>query len=268
MKQFAVIGNPIAHSKSPAIHTAFAAQFDIHLSYIKLLAGKGQFLPIATGFFERGTGANITVPFKEEALHFADELSQDAQLAGAVNTLSRQGGVIKGDNTDGIGLVRDICNNHGFDFTGKKVLIIGAGGAARGVILPIARENPASISIANRTHAKAVTLADQFSDYTSIDAVPFAELSQPFDLVINATAASLTGQSLNLNDNIFNSETVAYDMMYARQATPFMQFAGSCGATAIDGLGMLVEQAAKSFAIWHGIMPETAGVITKIRATL
>ncbi len=268
MKQFAVIGNPIAHSKSPAIHTAFAAQFDIHLSYIKLLAGKGQFSPIATGFFERGTGANITVPFKEEALRFADELSQEARIAGAVNTLSRQGGVIKGDNTDGIGLVRDICNNHGFDFTGKKVLIIGAGGAARGVILPLAGENPTSISITNRTYAKAVALAEHFSDYTSIDAIPLAELSQPFDIVINATAASLTGQHLTLSSDIFNSGTIAYDMMYARQATPFMQFADSCGATAVDGLGMLVEQAAKSFAIWHGIMPETADVITKIRATL
>lgn len=268
MKKFAVIGNPIAHSKSPEIHAAFAAQFDINLRYTKLLANEGKFAPTAVSFFERGAGANVTVPFKEDALRFAEELSQDAELAGAVNTLSRQGGIIKGDNTDGIGLVRDIRDNYQYPFTDKTVLIIGAGGAARGVILPIARENPTSITIANRTHDKAAALVKQFNHYATISALTFEQLSQPFNIIINATSASLTGQHLPLNCQVFSPDTLAYDMMYASEATPFMQLASACGATAVDGLGMLVEQAAKSFEIWHGILPETRSVIANLRRNL
>lgn len=268
MKQFAVIGNPIAHSKSPEIHAAFAAQFDIALHYAKLLADEGKFIPTATQFFERGSGANVTVPFKEEALKFADELSQDAQLAGAVNTLSRQDGSIKGDNTDGIGLVTDIQHNHGCTLVGKKVLIIGAGGAARGVILPIAREHPASITLANRTHSKATELAANFSEYGSIESIELSQLSTPYDIVINATSASLSGQGLELASDIFHSETLAYDMMYASQPSAFMQLANNNDANAVDGLGMLVEQAAKSFEIWHGILPETTKVIKNLRIQL
>lgn len=267
MKQFAVIGNPIAHSKSPEIHTAFAAQFDIDLSYIKLRADEGKFAPVATGFFERGAGANVTVPFKADALRFADDLSEEARLAGAVNTLSRQGGMIKGDNTDGIGLVTDIQNNHGCAFVNKSVLIIGAGGAARGVMLPIAKANPASITVVNRTHSKAQALAEQFTPYIKIIACPSAALSEPYDIIINATSASLSGEGLNVPDGIFGKQTFAYDMMYGQAPTLFMKTAEAKQALVADGLGMLVEQAAKSFEIWHGILPETRSVMDHIRNT-
>lgn len=268
MKQFAVIGNPISHSKSPEIHTAFAAQLMIELNYIKLLADEGQFATTAQAFFEHGIGANVTVPFKEEAMQFADTLSEDARLAGAVNTLAKKNGQIIGDNTDGIGLVRDIRDNHGYSLSDKRILIIGAGGAARGVILPIARETPASITIANRTHEKATLLAKQFNALTNITARPLTELNQPFDIIINATSTSLSGETLNLNPAIFHSAGLAYDMMYGNHPTAFMQLAEKYGTNAVDGLGMLVEQAAQSFQIWHGTRPETTGVIKKIRAQL
>lgn len=268
MKQFAVFGNPIAHSKSPEIHHAFAEQFDIDLTYQKMLVSEGKFAAFAAGFFERGAGANVTVPFKEDALRFADELSDDAKLAGAVNTLSRQGGMIVGDNTDGVGLVRDICHNHGQPMTGKKVLIIGAGGAARGVILPITRENPHSITLVNRTLEKAVKLAEQLMAYAEITPCAFDELNTAFDIVINATSASLSGQQLPMPAEVISHETFVYDMMYAAEPTPFMQLAEQHGATTADGLGMLVEQAAKSFEIWYGVMPETRGVIADIRNQL
>lgn len=268
MKQFAVFGNPIAHSKSPDIHRAFAEQFDIDLSYEKVLVSEGKFTAFATGFFERGAGANVTVPFKEDALRFTDKLSEDAKLAGAVNTLSRQRGVIVGDNTDGVGLVKDIRDNHAQTFTGKNVLIIGAGGAARGVILPIARENPQSITLVNRTITKAEQLAEQFLPHVAVTTSPFEKLEQPFDIIINATSASLSGQQLPLTPVVIDANTFAYDMMYGAEPTPFMQFAEKHGATTADGLGMLVEQAAKSFEIWHGVMPETHGVITEIRDKL
>lgn len=268
MKYFAVIGNPITHSKSPDIHAAFAAQFDIDLSYIKLLGNTGDFAATADNFFERGTGANVTLPFKEDALRFADKLSEDAKLAGAVNTLSWQNGIIKGDNTDGVGLVTDIQRNHGCELAGKKVLIIGAGGAARGVILPIARQQAASITIANRTHTKALDLAKQFAEFAPATAAEMASLQLTYDVVINATSASLAGVEINLPKSIFGEQTLAYDMMYAHEPTPFMQFARANGTTVADGLGMLVEQAAKSFEIWHGVFPETRGVITDIRHQL
>lgn len=268
MKQFAVFGNPIAHSKSPEIHQAFAEQFNIDLSYQKILVSEGEFTHFATDFFEYGSGANVTVPFKEDALQFADELSHDAKLAGAVNTLSRQGNKIIGDNTDGIGLVRDIRDNHGISFTDKNVLIIGAGGASRGVILPIARENPQSITLVNRTVEKAVKLAEYFAHYVAITACSFDEVRSSFDMVINATSASLSGQPLPLSAELIRNETFAYDMMYGVEPTPFMQFTEKYGATTADGLGMLVEQAAQSFEIWHGIKPNTAVVTEHIRAEL
>lgn len=268
MKLFSVIGNPIAHSKSPEIHVAFAAQFDIAIDYRRLLAEVGKFNATALHFFERGSGANVTLPFKEDALNFADELSPVAQAAGAVNTLSRQGGIIKGDNTDGIGLVRDIQENYGVSLRDKSVLIVGAGGAARGVLLPIISEKPASLSLVNRTEAKAQALAEQFADQLPIAVETFATLSQPFDIVINATSASLSGNELPLPTEIFSVDTLAYDMMYGKYPTAFMQSAADCGATAVDGLGMLVEQAAKSFEIWHGVVPETPSVIKMLRQQL
>ncbi len=271
MKKFAVIGNPIQHSKSPEIHRAFAAQFDIDLSYERLQAEIDEFAPTATQFFASGSGANVTVPFKEAALRFADELSDCARVAGAVNTLSKQDGVITGDNTDGIGLVKDIRDNHAVSFRNKTVLIIGAGGAARGVLLPIAQEKPHSIYIVNRTPAKAQDVARAFLPHGSIYPLSFETLNAvttPFDIIINATSASLSGEALNLSEKIFGQETLAYDMMYGKTPSTFMQFASQSGAVALDGLGMLVEQAAESFAIWHGVMPKTQEVIEKIRENL
>lgn len=266
MKQFAVIGNPIAHSKSPEIHSAFAAQFGITLQYERLLANIGQFDLFAHNFFEYGVGANVTVPFKEDALKFADELSDEARLAGAVNTLLRQNNLIKGDNTDGIGLVRDIRDNHNVSLTNQKILLLGAGGAAKGVVLPIAREKPHSITIANRTPQKAEQLARQFTDYTNTIATSFEALTTPFDIIINATSASLSGQKLPLNPALFTNQTFAYDMMYGAKPTAFMQLAQSQGSKAVDGLGMLVEQAAKSFEIWHQVKPDTRPIIQGLQA--
>lgn len=270
MKKFVVIGHPINHSKSPQIHQAFAKQAGISLSYERLLAPIAHFSAVAKDFFAHGgSGANVTVPFKGEALNFADQLSADAKIAGAVNTLWVNDGKIIGDNTDGIGLVTDIRENHQRGLGHQKVLIIGAGGAARGVILPIAREHPYGITISNRTPSKAQTMVDTFSPIvdktTLLNALPLDELAQPYDVVINATSTSLTGQALPLNPQVFNQQTLAYDMMYSDQPTAFMQLAMAQGATAVDGLGMLVEQAAASFAIWHGIKPQTIPVIAKLR---
>lgn len=268
IKQFAVFGNPIAHSQSPSIHLAFAEQFKIALNYEKIFVNTGEFTRVARAFFQRGVGANVTVPFKEEALLFADTLSQAAQLAGAVNTLSLQQGKIVGDNTDGIGLVNDIRDNHQQAFADKKVLIIGAGGAARGVILPIAQQAPQSITLVNRTAKKAVLLAQQFSPHVSLQTTTFEQLNTAFDIVINATSAALSGQSLVLSPHVIQAQTFAYDMMYGINPTTFMQWAENHGATTSDGLGMLVEQAAASFAVWHGVKPQTQCVIAMIRRQL
>ncbi len=269
MKQFAVFGNPIAHSKSPEIHQAFAEQCGIELSYEKILVGREKFNQFADYFFaDGGVGANVTVPFKEDALRFSDVLSDEAKLSGAVNTLSKKNGVIIGDNTDGIGLVRDIRDNHRQSLCNKKVLIIGAGGAAKGVILPIAKENPQSITIVNRTHTKAEKLAEQFSPYGKVIAAQFSELDSSFDMIINATSVGLSGQKLPLPNDIFTNKTFAYDMMYGATPTIFLQFSKANGAAVTDGLGMLVEQAAQSFEIWHGIKPNTDSVINCIRNQL
>jgi len=268
MKQFAVIGNPVAHSRSPDIHAAFAAQFHIALSYRKLPAAHDKFFPTVQAFFERGNGVNVTLPFKEEALKFADKLSNAARLAGAVNTLSRQGGLITGDNTDGIGLVRDIRDNQGFTIAQKSILIIGVGGAARGVLLPLSKEQPGSITLSNRNIDKARMLNDLFKAHTTITVVPLNKLDRHFDLVINATSASLSGEKIALSPAVFNKDTLAYDMVYSKNITPFMQSAAEHRAHIADGLGMLVEQAAASFALWHGIRPETHPVITMIRKQL
>lgn len=279
MKKFAVFGNPIAHSKSPEIHQAFAKQCGISLSYEKKLVEVGQFNQFAECFFTNGgSGANVTVPFKEDALRFADKLTDRAKLSGAVNTLAQKDSVIVGDNTDGIGLVTDIVTNHQQSLTDKKILIIGAGGAAKGVIVPLAEQCPKSITIVNRTVEKADNLAKHFTDYIdsriAIGACGFSELdndtdtkrgNKTFDVIINATSVALSGQTLNLPSDIFTDKVFAYDMMYGAKPTAFLQFAQNNGATVTDGLGMLVEQAAKSFEIWHGVKPDTDSVIKAIR---
>ena len=267
---YVVIGNPIAHSKSPQIHARFAEQTGQPIRYERLLAPLDAFEPTVRAFIASGgRGANVTVPFKLEAFRFADELSSRAQAAGAVNTLHVREGRVFGDNTDGVGLVRDIVEAAGIRLSGKRLLLLGAGGAARGVILPLLAESPAQLLIANRTPERASELAAQFSDQpVPIGASSFMNLDEAFDIVINATSASLSAELPPVPVSVFGSHSFVYDMMYAAQPTPFMQLASRHGAQVRDGLGMLVEQAAESFFIWRGVRPQTAPVYDWLRSTL
>ncbi len=268
--RYAVIGNPIAHSKSPQVHALFAQQTRQTMVYERLLAPLDGFAASVQDFIgQGGRGANITVPFKLEAFALAQELTPRAQSAGAVNTLSFSAGRIKGDNTDGIGLVRDIMINAAVPLKGRTVLLLGAGGAARGVILPLIEANIASLVIANRTEGRALELVQHFSASTvPVLASTFGQLDRPFDVIINATSASLSAELPPVPDAVFGPETFAYDMMYSAQPTLFMQHAAQRGAQVRDGLGMLVEQAAESFFIWRGVRPETASVYQWLRGQL
>lgn len=268
---YAVFGNPIAHSKSPAIHAAFAALTAQDLHYEARLAPVDGFATAISDFVAAGgKGANVTVPFKEEAFRLSTRLSERAARAGAVNTLQFVGGEIFGDNTDGAGLVRDITHNLGCSLAGKRILLLGAGGAARGVIAPLLAGGPASLFIANRSADKALALAAAFADLAEVDAGSFGETAgKSFDLVINATSASLAGASLPLPAGIFAPGSLAYDMMYGKGETPFLAQARAQGAARLaDGLGMLAEQAAEAFFVWRGVRPETASVLAELRAGL
>jgi shikimate dehydrogenase len=269
--RYCVFGNPVAHSKSPAIHAAFALQTGQPIVYERRLAALDAFPSTVRAFIEEGgRGANVTVPFKLEACALADALSARAQAAGAVNTLSFRDGVIFGDNTDGAGLVADIVSNARQPIAGKRILLLGAGGAARGVLLPLLDQQPAHMLIANRTRATADALVAQFSPQQDhpgqIQAATFDELGEPFDIIINATSASLAGAALPLPSSLFRADTLALDMMYGAQPTVFMQFAASHGARTRDGLGMLVEQAAEAFFVWRGVRPDTTALLTTMRA--
>ena len=266
--RYAVIGNPIAHSKSPLIHSEFARQTGEQLNYTAELVEIGQVSPFVKTFAENnGRGLNVTVPFKLDAFELATELTDRAQRAGAVNTLTLKDSKVFGDTTDGTGLLNDLIKNHQQVIKNKRILVIGAGGAVRGVLEPLLLESPHSLLIANRTVAKAQQLATDFSSFGNISACEFSELSnQQFDIIINGTSASLSGELPPLADNLFTQHACAYDMMYAKEATIFMQWAKQQGAeTILDGLGMLVEQAAESFYIWRGIRPETGKVIQMLR---
>lgn len=268
--KYAVFGNPIAQSKSPFIHTEFAKQTQQDLSYEAILAPVDQFSSSLTAFFANGgKGANVTAPFKQQAFAICDELSEMATLAGAVNTLfNLPDGRIGGDNTDGVGLVNDLEMLFG-GLTGKHVLLVGAGGAARGCILPILQRNVAQLIICNRSHDKAEQLHDIFSDYGNFFAKPIDSLQSPFDLVINATSAGLSGQLITLPNSIVDNSTDCYDMSYSQDTTVFNQWAQAQGAhKTADGLGMLVGQAAQSFSLWRGIMPDTGPVMRQLRETL
>ncbi len=261
--RYAVFGNPISHSKSPRIHAEFARQTGQDLSYEAIEAPLDDF-PGAIRAFRAagGCGANVTVPFKEQAFALATEQSDRAKAAGAVNTLRFVDGDILGDNTDGAGLVNDLVCNLGFDPRGRRVLLLGAGGAARGVGLPLMEREPAELFVANRTAYKGRELSARFDCYGGgYDALP----GRQFDLVINATAASLAGDLPPLPDDIFAPGALAYDMMYGRD-TPFLVFARERGIKTADGLGMLVEQAAEAFYIWRGVRPETAPVMALLRS--
>ncbi|MDR2837655.1 MAG: shikimate dehydrogenase [Azonexus sp.] len=270
---YAVFGNPVAHSRSPAIHAAFAAATGENLCYEARLAPLDGFAAALAEFVAAGgRGANVTVPFKEEAFRLCQRLSERAARAGAVNTLTFADGEIAGDNTDGAGLARDIGENLAVPLAGRRILLLGAGGAARGVIAPLLAERPASLYIANRSADKARQLAAAFADLAagSIEGGSFGELAgKSFDLVINATSASLTGETLPLPAGLFAEKALAYDMMYGKGETPFLQLAREQGAARrADGLGMLVEQAAEAFFIWRGQRPATAPVLAQLRAEL
>ena len=263
-----VIGNPIAHSKSPAIHAAFALQTGQDLVYERCLAPQDGFAATLAALIADGCrGANVTVPFKLAAAALAQTLSARARAAGAVNTLTFADGAIAGDNTDGAGLVNDIVRNAGFSIAGKRVLLLGAGGAARGAMLPLLEQHPAQLVIANRTRATADALVQHFAgEGNALSACEFADLDGPFDLVINATSASLAQAMPPVPATVFSSTTLALDMMYGNQPTVFMDFASQRGATVRDGLGMLVEQAAEAFAIWRGVRPDTGEILERMRS--
>jgi shikimate dehydrogenase len=263
---YAVFGNPIAHSKSPAIHAAFARQTGQDMDYVAVLAPLDGFGAVVEAFQAHGgAGANVTVPFKEQAFVLAHRRTARAEAAGAVNTLSFREGETLGDNTDGVGLVRDLTHNLGWELQGRRILLMGAGGAARGVVLPLLAEGPAELFIVNRTVAKAEELVRRFPDAACLAGGGYESLDgKRFDGVINATAASLAGDLPPLPDEVFAPDAWAYDMMYGRE-TPFMTFARARGARVADGLGMLVEQAAESFLLWRGVRPQTAPVIEALR---
>lgn len=270
--KYAVFGNPIKHSKSPAIHAAFAAQCAQQMHYRAVLVELNGFALAARNFFdEGGAGLNVTLPFKRDALHFADRLSDRARRAGAVNTLTRRDdGSIEGDNTDGIGLMRDMIANLGWAVQGLRVLVLGAGGAARGVLEPLLREKPKELLIVNRTAEKARQLAAEFVDIGPVEGGAYALIGdRAFDLVINATSAGLSGEMPQLPGTVLTERSCCYDMIYAAQPTAFMRWAAHHAAWAVaDGLGMLVEQAAQSFYIWRGVRPHTGPVIRQIRESL
>lgn len=271
--QYAVFGNPIAHSKSPLIHAAFAQQTAQDMVYDRQLVDADKFADTAREFFAGGgCGLNITVPFKLDAYAFADQLSERAQQAGAVNTLKKMpDGKIFGDNTDGVGMLRDITINLGWSVADKRVLVLGAGGAVRGVIAPLLAEKPQRIVIANRTLTKAEELVQLFNtgasamDAKILRASSLQIHARPFDIVINGTSASLGGEMPDLAPAILNSGACCYDMMYGKELTPFLQWAQQHGAQVADGLGMLVEQAAESFFLWRGVRPQTTAVMQMLR---
>ncbi|WP_323140114.1 shikimate dehydrogenase [Massilia phyllosphaerae] len=271
--RYCVIGNPIAHSKSPEIHAAFAATSGQDLVYERCLAPLDGFAGTVRRLVAEGyRGANVTVPFKLEAAAIATRLSARARLAGAVNTLRFEGGEIVGDNTDGPGLVADIVRNAGVALAGKRVLLLGAGGAARGIVLPFLEQGPAAIVIANRTRATADALVEQFAAHAShpgqVSAVGMDAIEGVFDVVVNATSASLAADMPPVPAASFGPDTLAVDIMYGKEPSQFMEFAALHGAAVRDGLGMLVEQAAEAFALWRGVRPATMPVLVQLRSSL
>lgn len=269
MDQYRVFGNPIKQSRSPFIHQSFAKATKQELNYQSQIAELDGFTSAINAFIAQGgKGANITVPFKEQALEIADELSDRARLAGAVNTLSFKNDKIYGDNTDGEGLVQDLLRNK-VALENSRILLLGAGGAAKGVILPLLAQSPTSIVIANRTVSKAEALIEQFND-NRLTACGFEQVSgKPYDVIINATSASLSGKLPAISASAISQNTVCYDMVYGKELTPFLVWAKAQGTSKIiDGIGMLVGQAAVSFTIWRGVKPEVETVIEQLKASL
>lgn len=266
---YAVIGNPVGHSKSPRIHAAFARQTGQDLEYGRLLGEPGRFTAQVHEFFAAGgKGLNVTLPFKGEAWRLVDESSPRAEAAKAVNTLiAFEGGRLRGDNTDGLGLVRDLQHNWGYELSGKRLLLLGAGGAAQGVVQPLLEPGPERLLIANRTPDKAWDLARRLAHLGPLEGCGFAELAgERFDLILNATSAGIGDQVPQIPDGLLASSGWCYDLMYGDSPTAFVRWGFQQGAVrSLDGLGMLVEQAAESFFLWRGVRPQTGPVIAELR---
>lgn len=275
MDRYAVIGNPVSHSKSPLIHKAFSEQTGERLNYEKIEGGLDSFESDVRDFFAKpnNKGLNVTVPFKERAYALCDELTPRAKAAEAVNTLYLNNGCLVGDNTDGRGLVVDLEQNYGVALRDKRILLIGAGGASKGVMLPLLEANPERVVVTNRTLSKAEQLVGRYKgnpDFPEYGEKVFSEsfeaLDEAFDVVINGTSASLSGELPKISPAIFSDSTYVYDMMYGDQETVFNRWAIRCGAKqTMDGLGMLIEQAAEAFRVWRNIMPDTQVYISSLR---
>ena len=265
---YVVLGNPVAHSQSPFIHAEFARQVGHAVRYTRRHVEPGRFREALADFRAGGgRGANVTLPFKEEAFELSARRSARAERAGAVNTLGFDGDVMWGDNTDGVGLVRDLEHNLGLRLAGRDILLLGAGGAARGVIGPLLAASPARLVVANRTLSRAEALRRHFAQ--RIEVCAFDRLAASFDLIVNATSASLSGGMPPLPPALIRPGGGAYDMMYAAEPTPFMRWAAGSGASSVaDGTGMLVEQAAEAFQRWRGVRPRTGPVIDALRRRL
>jgi len=270
--RYGVMGYPVSHSRSPVIHRLFSLQTDQHLQY-DLLQVSPEKLETAIRRFQRtgGKGLNITVPHKSEVVRLVDQMSERASTAGAANTLSFKGGEIHGDNTDGIGLLRDLTVNLDVTIEGSRILILGAGGSTRGIVGPLLEMQPKSLHIANRSLGKAQMLADHFSESGPVTACPFnaVPVVKPYDLIINATSAGLKGEAPPYPAAAISKDTFCYDLSYGLKPTPFSIWARESGAArSVMGWGMLVEQAAESFNIWRGVRPETEPVLEKMNVTV
>jgi shikimate dehydrogenase len=264
--RYAVIGNPVAHSKSPWIHGEFARATKQDIEYVRLEAPLDAFARTVDEFRRaQGRGANVTLPFKEAACSYSDELSPAARVAAAVNTLAFGPAGTRGENTDGSGLLRDLTVNLGFPLAGREILVLGAGGAVRGILGPLADAGAAAIVVANRTVTRGRELVQRLA-FPMLEACALDALAgRNFDLVINATSTGLTGDASPVSSGVFRKGALAYELVYGRD-THFLAMARACGATTSDGVGMLVEQAADSFSLWRGMRPQTARVIAALRA--
>lgn len=268
--RLALLGHPVSHSKSPRIHSLFAQSLGLAVHYEAIDVVPGTFAAQVDALFDAGyRGCNVTVPYKEEAYVAVDQLSERARLAAAVNTLVHTSEGLLGDNTDGFGLVHDINTRHGINLRGQRILVLGAGGAVRGVLGPLLAHQPSALVIANRTAAKADQLASIFATQGPIQALPLAELHGPFDLVINGTAASLGGDVPDLPAQLCRGAQLVYDMMYGPTDTAFLRWAKTQQPErCLDGLGMLVSQAAESFRLWTGEAPDAESVLRQLRAEI
>ncbi len=266
--RYGLVGHPIEHSRSPFIHTLFARQTHQHLTYELIDASPAAFETAVRGFGAAGgRGLNVTLPHKEAAFALVRDLSHAARMAGAVNTITIDGDRLRGDNTDGVGFIRDITVNQGLDLAGRSVILFGAGGAARGILGPLLAEKPAKLVIANRSRPRAVGLAAHFGNPPEIELVEFDGLATlpAFDLLVNASSAGLKGEATPFPGSLVSADSVCYDMVYSRNDTPFVAWAHQHGAAhAIQGWGMLVEQAAESFRLWRGVMPVTAPILKQL----